>query len=57
MSTKTTDYRLFGRTGIRVSPLTLGTMMFGRCAELDDAVRIGDRAFYEAEHSVALHRW
>jgi aryl-alcohol dehydrogenase-like predicted oxidoreductase len=30
MATKTTDYRLFGRTGIRVSPLTLGTMMFGR---------------------------
>ena len=24
-----TDYRLFGRTGVKVSPLTLGCMMFG----------------------------
>ena len=44
MSTKTTDYRLFGRTGVKVSPLTLGCMMFGRRTELDDSIRIIDRA-------------
>ncbi len=41
---KTTDYRLFGRTGVKVSPLTLGCMMFGRRTELEDSVRIIDRA-------------
>lgn len=44
MATKTTDYRLFGRTGVKVSPLTLGCMMFGRRTELDDSLRIIDRA-------------
>lgn len=44
MPTKTTDYRLFGRTGVKVSPLTLGCMMFGRRTELEDSVRIIDRA-------------
>ena len=44
MATKTTDYRLFGRTGVKVSPLTLGCMMFGRRTELDDSIRIIDRA-------------
>ncbi len=39
-----TDYRLFGRTGVKVSPLTLGCMMFGRRTELEDSVRIIDRA-------------
>lgn len=44
MSIPTSDYRLFGRTGIKVSPLTLGCMMFGRRTELDDSIRIIDRA-------------
>jgi len=44
MATKITDYRLFGRTGIKVSPLTLGCMMLGRRTELDDSIRIIDRA-------------
>jgi len=44
MATKTTDYRLFGRTGVKVSPLTLGTMMFGRRTELEESIRIVDRA-------------
>ena len=44
MPTKTTDYRLFGRTGVKVSPLTLGCMMFGRRTELEDSVRIIDHA-------------
>jgi len=44
MAIKITDYRLFGRTGVKVSPLTLGCMMFGRRTELDDSIRIIDRA-------------
>lgn len=38
------DYRNFGRTGIKVSPLTLGCMMFGNKTELDETIRIIDRA-------------
>jgi aryl-alcohol dehydrogenase-like predicted oxidoreductase len=44
MAIKTTDYRLFGRTGVKVSPLTLGCMMFGRRTPLDESIRIIDRA-------------
>jgi aryl-alcohol dehydrogenase-like predicted oxidoreductase len=41
-----TDYRPFGRTGLKVSPLTLGTMMFGAYGNPDheDSVRIIHRA-------------
>ena len=39
-----TKYRNFGRTGVKVSPLTLGTMMFGNKTELDETIRIIDRA-------------
>jgi aryl-alcohol dehydrogenase-like predicted oxidoreductase len=37
-----TDYRKLGRTGISVSPLTLGTMMFGSAGnpDHDDSIRI-----------------
>lgn len=38
------DYRNFGRTGVKVSPLTLGCMMFGNRTGLDETVRIIDRA-------------
>jgi aryl-alcohol dehydrogenase-like predicted oxidoreductase len=38
------NYRNFGRTGVKVSPLTLGTMMFGGKTELDETVRMIDRA-------------
>src|ERR1700733_8322162 len=41
---KLTDYRSFGRTGLKVSPLTLGCMMVGRRTELEDSGRIIDRA-------------
>ena len=41
---KPTDYRLFGRTGVRVSPLTLGCMMFWCRTNLEDSCRIIDRA-------------
>jgi aryl-alcohol dehydrogenase-like predicted oxidoreductase len=39
-----TNYRNFGRTGVKVSPLTLGTMMFGGKTDLDETIRIVDRA-------------
>ncbi len=38
------DYRPLGRTGIRVSPLTLGCMMFGGRTEPDDSYAIIDKA-------------
>jgi predicted oxidoreductase len=41
---KLTDDRLFGRTGVKVSPLTLRCMMFGAKPELDASIRIIDRA-------------
>ncbi|HEY5753393.1 MAG TPA: aldo/keto reductase [Chthoniobacterales bacterium] len=41
---KTTDYRNFGRTGVKISAITLGCMMFGRRTELDESIRIIDRA-------------
>ncbi len=41
---KISDYRPFGRTGVKVSPLTLGCMMFGRKTSLEDSCRIVDRA-------------
>lgn len=41
---KLTDFRNFGRTGVKVSPLTLGCMMFGMKTGLEDSCRIIDRA-------------
>jgi len=38
------DYRLFGRTGVRVSPLCLGTMMFGGQTTEADSIRIIHKA-------------
>jgi aryl-alcohol dehydrogenase-like predicted oxidoreductase len=40
------DYRPLGRTGVQVSPLTLGTMMFGAYGnpDHDDSIRIIHRA-------------
>ncbi|KAA2236408.1 aldo/keto reductase [Salinarimonas soli] len=38
------DYRPLGRSGLKVSPICLGTMMFGGATEAADAVRIIDRA-------------
>jgi aryl-alcohol dehydrogenase-like predicted oxidoreductase len=40
---KLTDYRLFGRTGVKVAPLTLGCMMFGGKTDLAETTRIIDR--------------
>ena len=37
-------YRNFGRTGVKVSPLCLGCMMFGRKTEPEDSYAIVDRA-------------
>ena len=41
------DYRHLGRTGIRVSPVCLGTMMFGGQTSESDSVRIIHRALDE----------
>jgi aryl-alcohol dehydrogenase-like predicted oxidoreductase len=38
------DYRLFGRTGVKVAPLALGTANFGRPTPEDEAQRILERA-------------
>jgi len=38
------NYLNFGRTGVKISPLTLGCMMFGRKTALEDSCRIIDRA-------------
>lgn len=38
------NYRPFGRTGVQVAPLALGTMMFGLRTEFDESARIIDRA-------------
>ena len=38
------DYRLLGRTGVRVSPLCLGTMMFGAQTSEAESVRITHKA-------------
>lgn len=39
------EYRNLGRNGIKVSPITLGTMMFGGQTPEDVAKRITDKAF------------
>ncbi len=38
------NYRNFGRTGVKVCPLCLGCMMFGRKTDPEDSYRIIDRA-------------
>ena len=38
------DYRQLGRTGVQVSPLCLGCMMFGRRTSPEDSYAIIDRA-------------
>ena len=40
----TIEYRNLGRNGIKVSPITLGTMMFGGQTEDSVAARIVDKA-------------
>ena len=38
------DYRYLGRSALKVSPLSLGTMMFGQLTPNDEAFRIIDKA-------------
>jgi aryl-alcohol dehydrogenase-like predicted oxidoreductase len=38
------EYRNLGRTGVKVSPLCLGTMMFGRSTNEQDSIRIIEHA-------------
>jgi aryl-alcohol dehydrogenase-like predicted oxidoreductase len=42
--TETMEYRTLGQAGVRVSPLCLGTMMFGGPTEEADSIRIVHRA-------------
>lgn len=48
------DYRLFGRTGVRISPLTLGAMNFGAWGNPDheDCIRIIHRALDEGINAI-----
>jgi aryl-alcohol dehydrogenase-like predicted oxidoreductase len=41
---ETSDYRPLGRTGVKVSPLCLGCMMFGTKTEAEDSYKIIDHA-------------
>jgi aryl-alcohol dehydrogenase-like predicted oxidoreductase len=41
------EYRNLGRTGVKVSPLCLGAMMFGRSANEQDSITIIERALGE----------
>jgi aryl-alcohol dehydrogenase-like predicted oxidoreductase len=38
------EYRLFGRTGVRVAPLCIGALNFGNPTDEAEALRIIDRA-------------
>lgn len=47
-----TDYRYLGASALRISPLTLGTMMFGGPTDEPTAFRIIDRARDEGVNSI-----
>ena len=49
------EYRNLGRTGVKVSPLCLGTMMFGRSTNEQDSDR-DHRARARARHQLRRHR-
>ena len=38
------EYRQLGRSGLKISPICLGTMMFGGAADEPTSVRIIDKA-------------
>lgn len=46
------DYRYLGRSGIKVSRLTLGTMMFGGQTDAETSQRIIDKAFDQGINSI-----
>ncbi|MBH9659531.1 aldo/keto reductase, partial [Burkholderia pseudomallei] len=39
------NYRTLGQSGLKVSALTLGTMMFGEQTSTEDSLRIIDKAW------------
>jgi len=41
------EYKLFGRTGVYISPIVLGCMMFGQKTDLEDTCKIIDYALGE----------
>ena len=47
-----TQYRALGRTGVKLSPLTLGTMMFGRRTDQEETNKIVDRAIDAGINSI-----
>lgn len=50
------DYRSFGRTGVKVAPLALGTANFGRPTPEDEAQRILNSALEAGINFVARQR-
>lgn len=46
------EYRQLGRSGIKVSALTLGTMLFGESTDDVSAARIVDKAFEQGVNSI-----
>ncbi len=51
------DYRSLGRTGMQVSPLCLGAMMFGAWGEPDHDASIGIiHSALDAGHQLHRHR-
>ena len=46
------NYRYIGRSGLRVSPICMGTMTFGTQCDKKEAFRIMDKAY---EHGVNFY--
>ena len=49
------EYRYFGRTGVKVSPLCLGTMNFGGATSEADSIQLIHAAL-DARHQFCRHR-
>ena len=45
------DYRYIGKSGLRVSPICMGTMSFGSWSDKAEAFRILDKS-YERGHQL-----
>ena len=56
------EYRLFGRTGVRVAPLCIGALNFGNPTDEAEAPHIVDRTLdaginYYVRHRQQLQQW
>ena len=47
------EHRILGRTGVKVSPLCLGAMMFGEWGDPDPGAGVGDREDDDQPHHAA----